>query len=232
MKHQMKRAGAVLAAALALAGCGGGGGSGGVYVSEVAAAPQGPAQAPASVKQRSCTVTFYGDSILNGIDVAPSTLLVNARPKWRVDDRTKPGQSLFLLSTLIANDARSTDYVVVENGVIDSWAGEPVGQRLLDVVRLLQSEGRAVIITGYAHQVVRTDQFAWLTADQVARHDEWDAAAAYVAVQTGSIFANWSTVRFQGQEDIVDAVHPAHDYRIYLTNRLIETLDAVAPECI
>lgn len=219
-----------------LVACGGGGGGGGGVAFPVA---QAPVAAPAKPV---CTVTLYGDSILHGtyspdgvalerLSHYPAEEIRAQRPAYTVDDRTKPGQSLLALSYIFANDSRSSRFVVVENGVIDSWYGDAIGERLKGIVDYIKAEGRIPVITGYSRQVVRTDRFAWLDASQVANHDAWNAAAKYVADQTGAVFADWSSVRFDGEVDIADAVHPAEAYSMRLSAALISALDKASPEC-
>lgn len=232
------RRGLAVALLATLAACGGGGGGGGgvafpvAQTAPVAAAPAKPV----------CTVTLYGDSILYGtyspdgvtalrLSHYPAEEIRAQRPAYTVDDRTKPGQSLLGLTYVFANDSRSSRFVVVESGVIDSWYGDAVGERLKNIVDYIKAEGRTPVITGYSRQVVRTDRFAFLTAGQVANHDAWNAAAKYVADQTGAVFADWSSVRFDGEVDIVDTVHPSEAYSMRLSAALIAALDKAAPEC-
>lgn len=194
-------------------------------------------------EQPRCDVTLYGDSILaavylddNGVGqqwlYRPEIIINMYRPKWRVVNRTQPGQSLYALSLEIVNLPRDTKFVVLESGVIDSWTGEPVGGRLMDFVNLFHSEGRDVILTGYAHQAVKTGKFFWLTQDQIDRNAEWNAAAKYVAEQTNSEFAYWGDAPFFGAQDIIDAVHPGQTYSIRLSENLIAAMDRAAPECM
>jgi hypothetical protein len=198
--------------------------------------------APAAPKEVRCDITLYGDSILAGVYLNDKgdgqtwtnrpAIEINAhRPKYRVVDASQPGQSLYALTLGVYNKPRDTKFVVVESGVIDSWTAEPVGQRLREVVDFLKAEGRTVIITGYARQAVKTGTFFWLTEDQLARHDEWNNAARFVAQQTGSEFADWGAVPFNGASDIVDAVHPGQAYSLRLSAALIAAMDRAAPEC-
>jgi len=236
------RRGIALALLAALFGCGGGGGGGDAAVEPVAVAPQ-PQQAPQVAPEPiRCDITLYGDSILAGVYLDDNgvgqtwplhaAISINLhRPKYRVVDKSQPGQSLYALTLDIYNQQRDTKFVVVESGVIDSWVAEPIGPRLMGLVQFLQAEGRKVIITGFARQAVKTGKFFWLTQDQIDFHDEWNEAARYVAQQTGSTFADWGAVAFNGESDIIDAVHPAEAYSLRLADSLIAAMDRAAPEC-
>ncbi len=237
----MKRALSILALC-ALTACGGGGES--PFNPSSVASEAKPAVQHVKLSQDPvrCDVTLYGDSIMAGVYMddhgsgqqhwrRPAVEINLHRPKYRVVDESRPGQSLYAFMWDIANRPRDTKFVVVESGVIDSWVAVPVGQRLLDVIDFLKAEGRTPILTGYARQTVRDGKWAWLTADQLAFHNEWNEAVRYVAQQTGVEFADWGSVPMYGGTDIIDAVHPTEAYSQRLSAALIAAMDRAAPEC-
>jgi len=191
---------------------------------------EGPAEVVPVV---GCTVELYGDSIMagNGTLETPAMTLQRLRPKMQVvADHAVAGTMLSMLAPDFAASPRSARYVVIENGVIDSWKGVGVPVLLSNygaMIGQIRSEGRVPVLTGFARQAIG----GALTDDSIRRRDTYDALLKSYAAEQGVAFADWGAVRFDGPADLTDFVHPNKTYSDRLVEQLATTLDRVAPEC-
>jgi hypothetical protein len=147
-----------------------------------------------------------------------------------IEDRAVGGTALMQLASVFHGQPRSSRIVVLENGVIDSWVGVPVSTVLATysaMIDTIKAEGRIPIVTGYAHQRLGT-----LDLGSLARRDEHDGALKTFMLERGVAFADYNTVAWGPTEaELPDSVHPGPEYSARLAQRLLETLDRVAPEC-
>ncbi|VTU38207.1 hypothetical protein H4CHR_04366 [Variovorax sp. PBS-H4] len=207
--------------------CGGGGGGGG-FALPVATTPDKTAE-PAPQAQKACTVELYGDSIMagNGTAETPAMVLRALRPELAVIDKAVAGTSLQQLAARFYNDPRSARVIVIENGVIDSWAHMTAAEFksvLGGMVDYVRAEGRVPVITGFSHQVAGLV----LAPGALQGREQLNAAAAELAEAKGVHFADWGSVQFDGPADVPDSVHPGRAYSDRLIERLAVTLDAAA----
>ncbi|MBT2322554.1 SGNH/GDSL hydrolase family protein [Variovorax paradoxus] len=219
-------------ALVVLAGCGGGGAGGGGFAPSAAtpaAQPATPAPAP-TAPQKDCSVTIYGDSIA----VNNAAIFTQLRPHWRVVNKAVAGTKLATLSRTFNNDYRNTRFVVIENGNIDSWSGVGglilIAAALPEMLEYVKAEGRVPVITGlsrvYAHPGTLMD------AAGVAGNAMFNAALKTFAAERSVAFADWATVEFAADgADVPDGIHPRDAYSVRLVQRLVETMDRIAPEC-
>lgn len=214
-----------LALLFVLAGCGGGGSGGGGF--PVIANPTSPPPKPAPAAG-ACTVVVYGDSIMAGQGI--EAYVESRRPKWQVEDRAVGGTALLALSGVFHSQPRSARIVVLENGAIDAWMGVPVSTVLATysaMVDTIRAEGRVPIVTGYAHQ-----RLGALDAGALARRDEHDGALKTFMLERGVAFVDLGAVAWSPDEaNLPDSMHPGPEYSARLADRLLSTLDRVAPEC-
>ncbi|MDM0109037.1 SGNH/GDSL hydrolase family protein [Variovorax sp. J22R24] len=240
MKHSsQKTAISILFAAVLTACGGGGGGEGGADTGSVAAAVSKPATdtkqegAAAPTKVLGCTVELYGDSIMagNGTEETPAMTLQRLRPNLQVTaDHAVAGTMLTMLAPTFDGAPRTARYVVIENGVIDSWQGIPVPLFLSTysaMISQLRAEGRVPVLTGFARQAVG----GLLSQQDVTERDLYDALLKNYAAEQNVAFADWGAVRFDGPADLMDFVHPDKTYSDRLVEQLATTLDTIAPEC-
>lgn len=181
-----------------------------------------------------CSLVLYGDSILNGAYVDhdrftrharnPATELKARRPAWRIDDRTKPGQSLATLAKTFRTDARAARVVVIGSGIAEGWAGETVLSNLPWMVQTVRYEGRIPVLTGYSRQLPN----AFMTPDKLAGRDRVDDEVDDLAEDLDVEFAD---IGEAAPVALSDEVHPTAEYSRRLTDKLVAALDRVAPEC-
>jgi len=216
-----------LAAAVMLSACGGGGGGSGGGMPMLALAPvAAPAtQAPAA-PARDCSVTLYGDSILNGstfksgrIAEPPAMGIQRMRPAYRVVDRSVPGDNAQMRMPVMVNDTIDTHIVVLEQGINDAGNALPYEAPLRAMVQRGKALGKLVVVTGISQAAVA-----------VANRDAYDAIARRVAAEEGVAFADWGAVPVV-VADMADDVHPAQPQSTHLTEQLVKAFDQVAPEC-
>ncbi|MDM0078253.1 SGNH/GDSL hydrolase family protein [Variovorax sp. J2P1-59] len=233
-----KAAISVLFAAV-LTACGGGGGGGTGDSGYVAAASKPltdakPDGGAGPVPVVGCTVELYGDSIMagNGTSETPAMTLQRLRPGLQVvADHAVPGTTLLVQMQGFADSPRTARYVVIENGVIDSWQGYSIDLMLASysvMIEQLRSEGRVPVLTGFSHQSVG----GTVSADNILRRDAYYGIIKNFAGQMGVAFADWGSVPFNGPSDLLDFVHPNKVYSDRLVEQLASTLDQVAPECV
>ncbi|WP_213956360.1 SGNH/GDSL hydrolase family protein [Variovorax sp. dw_954] len=212
----------ILGLAILLVGCGGG--------DSIAFIPTVPAQPAPAASVEACTVDLYGDSIMagNGTPETPAVVLHALRPGLKVVDHAVAGTSLAMLANTFATSPRTGRFVVIENGVIDSWTSTPpedFRDALRGMLLHVRAEGRVPVLTGYSFQVPGT-----LTPMSVLRRDQFNAVAKALAGELGVPFADWGAARFDGADDLMDTVHPARAYSDRLVERLALALDTVM-EC-
>ncbi|MGO4392460.1 hypothetical protein AB4Z46_14030 [Variovorax sp. M-6] len=181
-----------------------------------------------------CSVVLYGDSILNGAYADhgrfrrharnPAAELKARRPAWRIDDRTTPGQSLATLAKTFRTDARAARVVVIGSGIAEGWAGETVMRNLPWMVQTVRYEGRIPVLTGYSRQLPN----AFMTPDKMAGRDRVDDEVDDLADDLNVAFAD---IGAAAPVALYDDVHPTAEYSLRLSDKLIATLDQVAPEC-
>ncbi|MGJ7500102.1 SGNH/GDSL hydrolase family protein [Variovorax sp. ZT5P49] len=221
---------AALAGAAMLAACGGGGGggsSGGLPMLAMApvAGPTAPVAAPAA-PTRDCSVTLYGDSILNGstfkagrIAEPPAAAIQRMHPAYRVVDRSVAGDNAQMRMPVMVNDAIDTHIVVIEQGINDAGNSLPYEAPLRAMVQRAKALSKLVVVTGISQAAVA-----------VANRDAYDAIARRVAAEEGVTFADWGAVPVV-IADMADDVHPAQAQSTRLVEKLVKALDQVAPEC-
>ncbi|MFH0134835.1 GDSL-type esterase/lipase family protein [Variovorax sp. VaC1] len=198
-----------------------------------AAATSTPAEAlPSSdTGPADCSVTLYGDSVLNGgtnidgvgpahIKEPPAMGLVRLRPLVTVTDRSVPGDFALKRLPFLLSDPITTRFVVIEHGLNDAGNGFEYEKPLRSMVQRVKALGKVPIVTGLSRV-----KEGW-----VDQRDAYDAIASRVAKEEGATFANWGAVPFS-PDDMADAVHPAQPYSTRLTEQLARTVDGLAPEC-
>ena len=244
MKLRIQKTALTVLAAVALVACGGGGGGGGSGVpmslgnADASSGAQKPAEFEVAVAPskpiENCTVELYGDSIMagNGTPETPAMTLQRIRPGFKVvADHAVAGTMLAMLYPSFATDPRSARFVVIENGVIDSWRGmSPLTMQEMyrAMIEKLRAEGRVPVLTGFSRQSLG----GVLSGEQIARRDSYDTFVKDYAASVDVAFADWGSVRFDGPVDLMDGVHPNKTYSDRLVEQLASTLDKVAPECI
>jgi hypothetical protein len=182
-------------------------------------------QAPAA-PARDCSVTLYGDSILNGstfksgrIAEPPASGIQRMHPAYRVVDRSVPGDNAQIRMPVMVNDTIDTHIVVLEQGINDAGNALPYEAPLRAMVQRGKALGKLVVVTGISQAAVA-----------VANRDAYDAIARRVAAEEGVTFADWGAVPVVVAE-MADDVHPAQPQSTRLTEQLVKALDQVAPEC-
>ena len=196
-----------------------------------------PAWAKAQKKKNHCSLDLYGDSILHGAYVHkegdreqagrwtrfPAAEIKTQRPAYTIHDRTLSGQSLAAMTA----DFKVSDMsriVVLGNGIAEGWYGGDVRNTLANLVQVIRKSGGTPIITGYARQLPNR----YMTPKKLAGRDRADNDAREVAELMRVAFVDFGAA---GPIEIVDNVHPSEAYSLRLTERLIKTLDELAPEC-
>ena len=165
-----------------------------------------------------CSVAFYGDSILAGVnlsgklEVSPAETLRKMRPAYRVDDRAHGGDSATLQKGFFMNDTRTAKIIVIEYGVNDFNAGFPFYAPLADMVAYAKAEGRIPVLTGIMKGAIAPDGM------EVPKRLAQDTATAY---------AGWDEVGGANLED----GHPTQERSDMLVAKLVTTLDKLLPEC-
>mgnify|MGYP003945773027 CR=1 FL=1 len=235
MRHSLRTTSISILAAAALAACGGGGKdetSDYALTGTYAAEPAKPAAESKPVPVEGCTVEMYGDSIMagNGSAETPAMTLQRLRPGLQiVADHSAAGTTLSMLYASFPASPRTARYVVIENGVIDAWQGvapQPFLNTYSVMVERLRSEGRVPVLTGFARQT------GPIKGGDASRRDPYDAVVKSFANESGVAFADWGDVPFNGAADLLDFVHPSKGYSDRLIEKLAETLDRIAPECV
>jgi len=167
----------------------------------------------------------------NGTGETPAMTLQRIRPGFDVvADHSVAGTMLSMLTPDFAQQPRSASIVVIENGVIDGWNSVPgnlFATQLRALIVQVKSEGRTPVLTGFARQVPNPI----LDAGKVSLRDNYDLLARSVADATGTEFADWGSVPFQGAPELLDGVHPNKGYSDRLVEQLALTLDKVDPSC-
>jgi hypothetical protein len=205
--------------------CGGGGG-GDVSFAAPVIQPSVGDKAPQPVN--ACSVELYGDSIMAGNYTAetPALTLKRMRPELTVIDKALAGTRLMVLAMSFMNDPRSSRYIVIENGNIDSWGGtDPAVFRatLASMVDYVRAEGRVPVLTGLSNLWPSPQ----VKAESIIGRAVFDAVIRELAADKGVLFADWGAARFDGAADVPDGVHPVKPY----SDRLVERLAAVIPPC-
>lgn len=200
---------------IALTACGGGGGGSG---------GGGFAMAPVAVQapvKRDCSVVLYGDSIMQGEDVArtrlsspPAVTLKTIRPAYTVEDRSVGGETATARSATFNNEYRPQRFVVIEHGINDIFTEAPFEPSLKSMISYAKAEGKTVIVTGLSR----------MEYERFTEYAEW---IRKVAVESGAVYADWPSVQVQ----TYDRVHPDQASSIALVEKLASTLDQLAPEC-
>jgi hypothetical protein len=226
---------------VALAACGGGGSAGGgvpmslgdLNASAGESKPAGHDAAVLSKTIESCSVEFYGDSIMagNGTAETPTMTFQRIRPGFKVvEDHAVAGTMLSMLYPSFGTDSRSARFVVIENGVIDAWRGVSpftMQEMYRSMFEKLRSEGRVPVLTGFSRQSLG----GVLDAEQIGRRDPYDAFVKNYASSVDVAFADWGSAWFDGPADLLDGVHPNKTYSDRRVEQLASTLDKLAPEC-
>ena len=173
-----------------------------------------------------CSVVLYGDSILRGgyggnsrLTEPPEKTLRRLRPKYRIDDRTANGETATQRSKRFRSESRSSHFVVIAHGINDVAGGIDPAPPVRQMVESAQAEGRVVILTGLSRQLIF-----------IPGRVKADQAIGRVAVETRAKFADWGSVPYKSSE-MADVLHPAKAYSDRLVERLVATLDSLAPAC-
>lgn len=188
----------------ALTACGGGGGSD---------EPEDQADAP-----RECSVAIFGDSI--AVDLAAQ--IKAQRPRYRTEDYSISGSSAEGRLPSVLAWGVTTRLAVIEWGMNDlpfTTADLHAG-RIEQMTRHVQKGGGAPILTGISGTVHYFDD----------RRPGFNSAARDVAMRTNTAHAGWDEVPFTAA-DMPDGIHPFPEYKARLVARLVEQMDAAAPDC-
>jgi hypothetical protein len=181
-----------------------------------------------------CTVEIYGDSIMvsNWTAETPAKTLQRIRPNLLiVADHSVAGMTLGTLAAFFPALTRTAHYVIIENGVIDAWAGRNINTVMYeyaDIVQRLRNEGRIPVLTGFSHQALG-GELGYL---QLWRRDFYDSVIQAVARNANVTFADWGSVPFYGAVDLVDFVHPNKGYSDRLIGQIALTLDPLTTNCV
>jgi len=120
------------------------------------------------------------------------------------------------------NEDLPGEVVVIQWGINDVMqAPAYYKQALRAEVQRVNALGKRPVVTGLARIIDPAYVIFRDAGDQIARE---------VAGEEGAAFADWGSVPFNVSE-MIDPIHPGPIYQGRLTERLAETLDAVAPEC-
>lgn len=187
-----------------LTACGGGGGS---------EDPETQAEAP-----RECSVAIFGDSI--AVDLAAQ--IKAQRPRYRTEDYSISGSSAEGRLPSVLAWGVTTRLVVFEGGMNDLpfTTAELHAGRNEQMVKHVQKGGGTAILTGISGTVNYFDD----------RRPGFNAAVRDVANRSGAAYAGWDQVPFTAA-DMPDGVHPFPEYKARLVARLVEQMDAAAPDC-
>ncbi|MDM0050406.1 SGNH/GDSL hydrolase family protein [Variovorax sp. J22R115] len=229
-----------------LAGCGGGGdgGSGSTVLATIGKSVAVPDASPAKGQEDAtlnkpaedsslCTVEIYGDSIMafNGTATTPVMMLQLVRPNLLVvADHSVLGMSLGDLAAPFPYFTRSAHFVIIENGVIDAWAGRNINTVISEyyaIIQKVRDEGRVPVLTGFSRQA----RGGPLHSVSLQLRDFYDAVIQAIATNNGVPFADWGSVPFYGAWDLIDFVHPNKNYSDRLVGRLAMTLDPLTTNC-
>ena len=179
-----------------------------------------------------CAVEIYGDSIMafNGTATTPAMMLQLIRPNLVITDHSVLGMSLGDLAPAFPYFTRSAHYLIIENGVIDAWAGKSINTVIYEyytIIQKIRDEGRVPVLTGFSHQARGGP------LHNVSRQlrDFYDSVTQAIATNTGVPFADWGSVPFFGAWDLIDFVHPNKNYSNRLIGRLAMTLDPLTTNC-
>jgi len=158
-------------------------------------------------------------------------MLQLVRPNLRVvADHSVPGMSLGDLAAPFPYFTRSAHFVIIENGVIDAWAGRNINTVVGEyyaIIQKVREEGRVPVLTGFARQ----SRGRPLNNVSLQLRDFYDSVIQAIAVNTGVPFADWGSVPFYGAWDLIDFVHPNKNYSDRLIGRLAMTLDLFSANC-
>ena len=222
---------AYLAVILVLTACGGGGGGSaplGPVGFQTAAQPT-PAPSPTQtvaepVKAPVCTVALYGDSILNGgvfpsghLPETPAAYVRRLRPRYVVDDYSVTGDTAQAHLGPFLNDPHAQRFTVIEYGVNDAGAHYSYEVPLRTMIQRVKATGGAAIVTGLSER-----------EGGAADRDAYDAIAKRVASEESATFANWGDVT---PVRTLDGLHPDSVFSAALSQRIVDVLDKLAPEC-
>ena len=221
--------------AVLFVGCGGGGdGAGAGGPAPTASSPAPAAEPPkasvaAANAKTGCSVTLEGDSILYGgygyhqrLAEPPAAALRRMRPAYAVIDNSAGGSTAAGRAPEFVKVPVGTRFVVLEHGINDGLFGrvQDLAPALRSMVAHVKAQGATPVITGIARPAM-----------QAPARDAADAAARQVAADTGALFADWGAVPVEPSE-MADVLHPGPAYSARLVERLVDVLDAAAPECV
>ena len=213
----------LVAIAVGLAACGGGGGGaggGGVPAAGVVAESQPVATPGAATPLRDCSVDLWGDSILHGQNThgplaeSPADYIKRVRSAYTVEDKSVNGQGInsqaAALTPAAFADAR---FHVLEWGVNDTAQGyTDVAAAYRRVVASVQAAHKTAVITGI---------------DTAYNNPAIIAQPLEVATDMKVAYAGWDKV----QGGTADGLHPDQATSNALAQRIVDSLDVLAPEC-
>ncbi|MDA7415332.1 SGNH/GDSL hydrolase family protein [Xenophilus arseniciresistens] len=175
---------------------------------------------------RQCSVALWGDSVLYGgydlgesrLDEPPADALRRLRPRWKVTDHSSNGASATYFSDDFLRSELPERVQLIQYGHNDQILELPYEERMREMIEHAQAKKRSLIITGLSN-VERTDK-------EIGYH----AMARRLAQQHHVWFADFGNVEFH-DGDTFDGRHPRPAYSLRLVQRIVQTLDQVAPEC-
>jgi hypothetical protein len=213
----------LVAITVCLCACGGGGGDvggGGVLASGVVvASPPAASPGPASAPARDCTVDFRGDSILHGENthgVLPETLaqhLERISPLYTVNDLAINGSAINDTVPLLPPAVFHSRFQVLEWGVNDPAHGyTDIKAAYRTVVANVRQAGKVPVITGI---------------DSSFTNSSIATQAKEVALELKVAYAGWDDIK----GTTIDGLHPDQVTANVLTQKIVDTLNDLAPEC-
>lgn len=153
------------------------------------------------------------------LDEPPGQTLRRLRPGYTVDDLTVNGETATERSRSFGKERRAARFVVIGHGINDVARGLELEAALRRMIAISREEGREVVLTGLSRQPL-----------SVPGRTEGDATIRRLAKELRVAYADWGAVPF-ARNEMTDVLHPAKPYSDRLVQRIVDTLDRLAPEC-
>ena len=162
-------------------------------------------------------ITLYGNSIAHGGYVGKDGLFARlvdypAQKLARmtgldVTDASINGDTINRLYLTFFSDGHDGEFTVIEGGINDAMAKEPIKAALKRMIEHEIKYGRRVILTGLSH-TNRID---------IPMRESHNQDIADLADEYRLPFADWDKIHFVPDDDLMDLIHPTDAYseRLY-----------------